>query len=78
MKPEAVGVASPSGSTADVADLAFARACPWLEQGAGTAARGPRKIRRLFSHFDGHFPVIIRQLIVQLTGDAVQLDRNFL
>jgi len=24
MKPEAVGVASPSGSTADVADLAFA------------------------------------------------------
>jgi hypothetical protein len=27
-------VASPSGSTADVADVAFATACPWLEQGA--------------------------------------------
>jgi hypothetical protein len=26
------------GSTADVADLAFARACPWLDRGAGTDA----------------------------------------
>jgi hypothetical protein len=25
------------------ADLAFARACPWLDRGAGTAARGPRR-----------------------------------
>jgi hypothetical protein len=31
--PWLLTVASPSGSTADVTDLAFARACPWLEQG---------------------------------------------
>jgi hypothetical protein len=36
-------VASPSGSTADVANLTFARACPWLDRRAGTAARGPRR-----------------------------------
>jgi hypothetical protein len=30
-------------TTADVADLAFTRACPWLDRGAGTAARGPRR-----------------------------------
>src|SRR3984893_16235472 len=39
-EPWLLMVASPSGSTADVADLAFDRACPWLDRGGGTPARG--------------------------------------